>query len=134
MTISRLRWPRLGTFVLAALTPSLGGCRAHGASGAVELPPQDEVWLSQEQIKKTDIRVVAAAETDIPQGIAAGGRVAFNDMHVTHVFSPVTGRVTRVLAQPGQRVKKGAPLLALASPDVGQAFSELVKAHADVAA
>jgi len=119
---------------LCVLVLSLGACRAHGASSTSEQPPQDEVWLSQEQIKKTDIRIVTATETDIPQGIPASGRVAFNDLHVTHVFSPVTGRVTRVLGQPGQRVKKGAPLLALVSPDVGLAFSDLVKAQADLAA
>jgi cobalt-zinc-cadmium efflux system membrane fusion protein len=109
-------------------------CRHAPAAEAAEQAPQDEVWLSQDQQKRTDIRIVTAAETDVPQGIAAGGRVAFNDLHVTHVFSPVTGRITRVLVQPGQRVKKGSPLLAIASPDVGQAFSDLVKAQADVAA
>jgi cobalt-zinc-cadmium efflux system membrane fusion protein len=131
-----MRVPSLivGSLSLCALALGLGGCRAQGASVASEQPPQDQVWLSQEQIKKADIRVVTTAETEIPQGVAAAGRVAFNDLHVTHVFSPVTGRVTRVLGQPGQRVKKGAPLLALASPDVGLAFSDLVKAQADLAA
>jgi cobalt-zinc-cadmium efflux system membrane fusion protein len=128
----------LSSVVLSlAVTPfafSLAGCRAHGAEDEVDQPPSDEVWLSQAQIQKADVRVVTTAEADVPQSIPAGGRVAFNDLHVTHVFSPVTGRVTRVLAQPGQRVKKGSPLLALASPDVGQAFSDLVKAQADLAA
>ena len=117
-----------------AVVLAFGGCPRHDAVGGVEQPPQDQVWLSQDQIKKADIRVVAAAETDIPQGVPAAGRVAFNDLHVAHVFSPVTGLVTRVLAQPGQRVRKGTPLLALASPDVGQAFSDLVKAQADLSA
>jgi cobalt-zinc-cadmium efflux system membrane fusion protein len=126
--------PRAITLSLTTLAVAAGGCHARAGQTAVEQAPQDQVWLSAEQIKKADIRVVTAAVTDIPQGIAAGGRVAFNDLHVTHVFSPVTGRVTRVLAQPGQRVKKGAPLLALASPDVGQAFSDLVKAQSDLGA
>jgi cobalt-zinc-cadmium efflux system membrane fusion protein len=112
----------------------LGSCRERRADTASEQPPLDEVWLSKDQIKKADIRVVTAAETDIPQSVSAAGHIAFNDLHVTHVFSPVTGRVTRVLAQAGQKVRKGSPLLALASPDVGQAFSDLVKAQADLAA
>jgi cobalt-zinc-cadmium efflux system membrane fusion protein len=110
------------------------GCRHRSAAPPAEQPPPDEVWLSDEQLARAEIRVVTAAETDVPQGIAAAGRVAFNDLHVTHVFSPVTGRITRVVVQPGQRVKKGSPLLAIASPDVGQAFSDLVKAQADLAA
>jgi cobalt-zinc-cadmium efflux system membrane fusion protein len=117
-----------------ALALSCAGCRARGGAAAADIPPQDEVWLSQDQQKRADIRIVTAALTEVPQAIAAPGRVAFNDLHVTHVFSPVTGRVTRVLAQPGLRVKKGSPLLTLASPDVGQAFSDVVKAQADLAA
>jgi cobalt-zinc-cadmium efflux system membrane fusion protein len=118
--------------LLALVAPS--GCRHRSSAPAAELAPQDEVWLSPDQLKRADIRIVTAAETDVPQGIGAPGHVAFNDLHVTHVFSPVTGRITRVLVQPGQRVKKGSPLLAIASPDVGQAFSDLVKAQADLAA
>jgi cobalt-zinc-cadmium efflux system membrane fusion protein len=53
---------------------------------------------------------------------------------VTHVFAPVNGRVVRVLAQPGQWVERGSALLAMASPDIGQAFSDLVKAKADLTA
>jgi cobalt-zinc-cadmium efflux system membrane fusion protein len=120
----------LASFVLSGSS----ACRPQHVAEAAEVAPPDEVWLSQDQQKRTDIRIVTAAETNVPQGIAAAGRVAFNDLHVTHVFSPVTGRITRVLAQPGQRVKKGSPLLAIVSPDVGQAFSDLVKAQADVAA
>jgi cobalt-zinc-cadmium efflux system membrane fusion protein len=99
-----------------------------------DIPPADEVWLSEAQMTKAGIRIAVAAEQDIPQAITVGGRIAFNDLRVTHVFSPVTGRVTRVFAQPGQRLKKGAPLLAIASPDVGQAFSDVVKAQAGLAA
>ena len=44
----------------------------------------------------------------------------------------MTGRVVRIEAQPGQRVKKGAPLAIIESPDVGTAFSDLGKAHADL--
>lgn len=134
-----MRHPRhLWSFLVSVLVfgsaGAVGGCRVHGGRARSELPPQDEVWLSQEQIKKAEIRVVTAAQTEIPQSVPAAGRVAFHDLHVTHVFSPVTGRVTRVLAQPGQKVRKGSPLLAIASPDVGQAFSDLVKAQADLAA
>ena len=118
-----------------AATLMLGlACRSATGDATANEPPQDELWLSADQLKKAYMRVVTAAEVDLAQGVSAGARVAFNDLHVTHVFSPVTGRVTRVLAQPGQRVKKGTPLLALASPDVGQAFADLVKAQADVAA
>jgi cobalt-zinc-cadmium efflux system membrane fusion protein len=41
--------------------------------------------------------------------------------------------VTRVLARPGERVRRGAPLAAIVSPDVGAALSDVVKAESDVA-
>src|SRR5262249_49189344 len=64
----------------------------------------------------------------------ASGKVAFQDQKVIHVFSPVTGRVTKVFAQLGDRVKKGDPLVAIQSPDVGQATSDVGKARADLIA
>lgn len=117
-----------------ALCLSFAACGTSEASREVQQPSSDEMWLSAEQMKQGKVQVTTVAEADIPQALTVGGRVAFNDLHVTHVFSPVTGRVTRVLAQTGQRLRKGSPLLSLASPDVGQAFSNLVKAHADLSA
>jgi cobalt-zinc-cadmium efflux system membrane fusion protein len=42
--------------------------------------------------------------------------------------------LTKILAQPGQHVKKGAPLATIQSPDIGQAFSDVAKAQADLIA
>jgi cobalt-zinc-cadmium efflux system membrane fusion protein len=76
----------------------------------------------------------AVAEEEVGDAIVASGRVTFDDARVTHVFSPVNGRILRVLAQPGERVERAAPLVVMASPDIGQAFSDFVKAKADLAA
>ncbi len=116
---------------------ALGLCVVCACSGTTkatnaEQPAEDEVWLGQEQMTSAGIRVADAAVRDLPRVITAAGRVAFDDRRVSHVFSPVTGRVTRVLAKPGQRVARGAPLVAIRSPDVGTAFSDLVKAQADL--
>lgn len=110
------------------------GCNRSEANEPSDNAPADEVWLSQDQMVKANIRIAEAKERDLPQTVTVGGRIAFNDVLIQHVYSPVTGRITRVLAQPGQRLKKGAPLLALISPDIGQAFSDVVKAQADVVA
>jgi cobalt-zinc-cadmium efflux system membrane fusion protein len=123
------RWLVLALAILGA-----GACNRSEANELSDRTPPDEVWLSQEKMEKANIRVAEATERELPQTITVGGRIAFNDLLVQHVFSPVTGRITRVLAQPGQRLKKGAPLLALISPDIGQAFSDVVKAQADVVA
>jgi cobalt-zinc-cadmium efflux system membrane fusion protein len=90
------------------------------------------VWLSEAQLAGSNVRTTQASVQPLPQFVTAGGRVAFNDNHVTHIFSPVSGRIQRLIAQPGDKVKKGTPLLAILSPDLGSAFSDLIKAQADL--
>jgi cobalt-zinc-cadmium efflux system membrane fusion protein len=46
------------------------------------------------------------------------------------VFSPVTGRVVKIFAQLGQRVKKGESLALIESPDIGSTVSDVHKAEA----
>ena len=96
-----------------------------------ETPPEGELWVARDAFEHGS-RVAVATVQDLPQSLSTGGRIAFDDLKVSHVFSPVTGRVTRVLAQLGAPVKKGTPLAAIVSPDVGSAFSDLVKARADL--
>ena len=81
---------------------------------------------------KANIHVADAVEQSLALALKVGGKIAFDDLRVTHVFSPVTGRVTRVLAKPGEKLKKGAPLVTILSPDVGSQFSDVLKAHADL--
>ena len=78
--------------------------------------------------------MAVAHEQVLSQSIVADGRLAFDDERVSHVFSPVTGRVSRVLAELGQRVTRGSPLVAIVSPDVGSAVSDEVKARANLVA
>jgi cobalt-zinc-cadmium efflux system membrane fusion protein len=115
--------------LIAALAAA---CRADAARAVSDVQPEDELWLSPQQMKGANVRVAEARLQPLTGAITVAGRVAFNEQRVTHVFSPVTGRVTRVLAKPGQRVANGAPLIAIASPDVGTASSDLTKAQADL--
>src|SRR5262249_54726250 len=96
--------------------------------------PNDEIWLTDQQLRAAKIRVGPPSTEPLSVQIAAGGRLTFSDLRVTHVFSPVTGRVSQVVARPGQCVKKGDALLKLLSPDVGGAFADLLKAQADLIA
>src|SRR5262249_41039589 len=91
-------------------------------------------FFSPQEVKNANLSIVEVAEHDVGGTIPASGKVAFDDLRVSHVFSPVTGRVVRILAQPGQRLKKGEPLCAIVSPDVGSAFADLGKAQADLIA
>jgi cobalt-zinc-cadmium efflux system membrane fusion protein len=117
---------------LAVLVTAVSGCRGDRGRGGE--PPEGELWISAEAFQRGETRIVEARTQDLPRAIVVGGRIAFDDAKVSHAFSPVTGRVTRVLAQPGQRVRWGTPLVVIRSPDVGTAFSDDVKARADLKA
>ena len=120
----------LGALVVA---PLLAGCSSHSEGAVAPTTPPGEAWLTQEQVTRK-LKVDTIDDRPVGGIIPASGKIAFNDAHVTHVFSPVTGRLTKILANPGQRVKKGAPLAVILSPDVGGAFADLAKAQADATA
>jgi cobalt-zinc-cadmium efflux system membrane fusion protein len=119
---------------LLLLVLALAGCHpADGEPPPAPPTPSGEAWLTPEQVK-AKLTLADVAEHEVGSSIPASGRVTFDDLRVTHVFSPVTGRITRILAQPGQRVRKGAPLALILSPDAGTAFADLAKAQADLTA
>ncbi len=60
------------------------------------------------------------------------GKIAINEDHSTPVFSPYSGRVTRLIAAPGERVEKGAPLFAIEATENVQALNALIAASAQV--
>ncbi len=97
-------------------------------------PPDDQLWIAPERLAQGTAHVAPARTTELPQALILGGRIDFDDARVTHVFSPVSGRVTRILVRLGQQVARGTPLAEIVSPDVGSALSDEVKARADLAA
>jgi cobalt-zinc-cadmium efflux system membrane fusion protein len=98
------------------------------------VPPPNEVWLAPSQAEGARLATAVVDEQEVGGAVITGGRVAFDDLHVDHVFSPVTGRVTRIDAQLGERVKKGQALAVIDSPDLGLASADVAKAEADLAA
>lgn len=135
----RLRWVPLAVAVAMAVAVAasfgVSGCRSTPAAGSgLPSPPQDEVWLTPRQMEDAKVRIEPVAMRTVGNEIVASGKVAFDDRRVAHVYSPVAGRVRRILAEPGTRVKKGAPLATIESPDVGNASADLGKANADLVA
>lgn len=61
------------------------------------------------------------------------GRVTWNEDKTVRIYTPFAGRVERILAQPGETVKKGQPLAVIASPDFGQAQTDARRAESDYA-
>ena len=96
--------------------------------------PANEVRLTAQQARAMSCQVAPAREEALAGAIQAAGRLAFDEQRVTHVFSPVSGRVTRLVADLGQRVKPGQTLALIDSPDMGSALSDYHKAEASYTA
>ncbi len=130
--------PRFPSRALALALFALSSASCHKpdapAASAEAQAPANEVWLTDAQIKEAKIEVTTIDEQEVDDVILTSGRVTFDDMRVAHVFSPVTGRINKVSASLGQRVRKGDPLAVIESPDVGIASSDLSKAQADLVA
>jgi cobalt-zinc-cadmium efflux system membrane fusion protein len=133
----------LSLALLAAAATSGCGPRAGAAAGPAARGPEGtagaaaaagEARLTPAEVRSAHIALATVAYQDLDRELAASGRIAFDDQRVTHVFSPVTGRVERLLAQPGQRLRRGDPLALIESPDVGSALADAAKAQAALAA
>ncbi len=59
-------------------------------------------------------------------------RVAYDEDHTARVSSPIAGRVTRILVQPGDRVAAGQLLVVIDAPDFAAAVADVDKSAADL--
>jgi cobalt-zinc-cadmium efflux system membrane fusion protein len=86
--------------------------------------PSRDQWST---FKITDVK----ARTFSTQLITDGG-ITYDDEAATPVFSPYSGRVTRLIAKAGDIVNQGAPLMAVDATEFAQAKSDLGVAHAQL--
>ncbi len=56
------------------------------------------------------------------------GKISVDEDRATLVFSPYSGRVTKLLAKPGDMVKAGQPLFTVEAPDMVQAQNDFITA------
>ncbi len=76
--------------------------------------PSDTQWSS--------LRFATVGQVAFRDEHATDGRIAIDEDTATPVFSPWSGRVSRLIARPGDHVERGAPLFAVEA-------SELVHGH-----
>jgi cobalt-zinc-cadmium efflux system membrane fusion protein len=74
---------------------------------------------------------IAPAEQHVFQDTEeTDGKIAVDDDVVTPVYSPYTGRVTKLLARAGDTVKVGDPLFSVQAGEIAQAQNDLISAAA----
>jgi len=68
----------------------------------------------------------------VPTTEALQGAIVYNDDLTSKITSPISGRVTKIYAQIGDKVKMGQPLVMIDSPEFGQANADLMKSESDL--
>jgi cobalt-zinc-cadmium efflux system membrane fusion protein len=132
---SRRQWQWLGVgaaiIVIVALAIMLVD-RSFGQrpAAAPAAPPSGTFRPTAQQLKTLTIEPV-----DLHQFVSqeiTEGKIAVNGDHSTPVFSPYSGRVTRVIAGLGDTVKAGQPLASIEASEFSQAQNDLTTAMAQV--
>jgi cobalt-zinc-cadmium efflux system membrane fusion protein len=86
--------------------------------------PTKEQWAS---LKVAPVQAMTFRTEEVTDGY-----IAYNDDTTTPVFSPYSGRVTKLIAKPGDVVKKGGPLMAVEASEFVQGQSDLRTARAQL--
>jgi cobalt-zinc-cadmium efflux system membrane fusion protein len=86
----------------------------------------DEVVLGAEAVARHGVRVERVGRRVLVPLLRAPAQVAFNSEGLAHVGIPVRGRVAELLVRLGDEVEKGASLLLVESPDLGEAQSDFL--------
>ena len=133
---------RLPRYIILAALPALlmaAGCRAKSVSEAAA--PADEhaarereapasVTLTPEAVAAAEIRTAAAAMRPVAWRFAAAGELEWNARRVVHLTARTPGRLERVAAVQGDRVREGQILAEIYSPDFLTLQAEYLQAAA----
>ena len=87
-----------------------------------------EVKVSAEMA--TSFKTAAVTQSEVASVLEIAGRIEANERKVTRIGAAVTGRVTDVLAETGDRVKLGQTLARVASPELTTAQLAYMRASA----
>jgi len=84
--------------------------------------PTDAQW--------TSLKIAPVREMRFRSERVTEGKIANNDDATTPVFSPYSGRVTKLFVKAGDHVENGDPLLAVAAQEFVQGQNDLIAANA----
>lgn len=119
------------TLVLLSLLAACGK-KPEPASSANK-PQSDplQVQIPPAMASRFEVAAVQVQELETLKEVT--GRIEANDRLVTRIGASVTGRVTEVLVEVGDRVRSGQALARMASPELSQAQMAYLRAHSTAA-
>ncbi len=103
-----------------------------GADQPVVHAPSDTIRFEANAPQLAYLQVKQVEAYPEPLVEPLNGKLAYDDNYTARVFSPIAGRVVKIVADAGNEVKAGDELLVLEAPDYAQATSDFAKAEADL--
>lgn len=128
----RARWG-IALALLALPALSCGGRPAQDPSSekaAAAAPAERPQQITLDPAQRQKVRLLTVAMAPFRRTVETTGTVAFDQNRATQVLSPISGPVTRLTVQLGDRVARGQTLALVASPDFAADVSALRKAEA----
>jgi cobalt-zinc-cadmium efflux system membrane fusion protein len=104
-----------------AIATSQGADSANSASAGTVIVPTEQL---------ARLHVESVAESNFRPTIQATGTAQFDADVSTQVLAPISGPVTRILAEPGASVRAGQALALVSSPDFAATVADFRKAQA----
>lgn len=124
------RTPMLAAIVLAGF---MLGCNRPARSGSLTSYSESDAAKGNANLfslppdQMAHLQIVTVAPTSMTRTLRLTGTVAFNGFDTTPVITQVGGPVSRIVVMPGQNVRRGEPLLYVASPDYSQLLANYLK-------
>jgi cobalt-zinc-cadmium efflux system membrane fusion protein len=104
-----------------------GGSDAHANNASANDPNRASLFsIPQDQL--SHVQVISVQPTTLTRDLRLTGAVAYNADFTTPVITQVSGPVNRIVVSPGDHVRRGAPMLYIASPDYSQMRANYLKA------
>jgi membrane fusion protein, heavy metal efflux system len=93
---------------------------------------EHDVTLSRGAPQWNALKLAKATSARATFGEPVPARVRIDESHAARIGSPLSGRISQVFVELGQRVKKGDSLFTVSSPDLTTLQSDLMKANVEV--
>jgi cobalt-zinc-cadmium efflux system membrane fusion protein len=126
------RWQWLAFLMILSAIMVCAGCEGSKSDAAANNhggnDPNHPELFAIPQNQMSHVQVVTVQPTTLTRSLRLTGAVAYNNFRTTPVITPVSGPVSRVVVVPGEKVRKGQPMLYVASPDFSQLRTNYLKA------
>ena len=125
MTLTRRRGHALAIVVVALvlLLSGCGGPKPAAASSSPSAETGQPSLLTVPPDQLAHLKVVAVRKTVWTNTVHTTGTVDWNNDRTTPAITQVSGPIVRIVAEPGNKVAEGQPLLYVNSPDVTNAIA-----------